>query len=192
VSGDTVLGIHQFAPHVWGTVGQWVSAVGTVSAFTATFYVIRRDASVRREAQASKVAVYRERAEMINPPNDRSRYRVVIHNVSDQPLYDVVLWLVRDGKLVDSVTRDDVVMPDETTSYLAGDETVFEVTDATFRDNSGRVWRRDIEGRLTSIDPRKTWISFYRDFHQPIRWHLQWPIRKSRQTRRSNDEAFTS
>jgi hypothetical protein len=45
-------------PKVWGTVAQWVGSLGTTSAFFATFYVILKDAKVRRQAQASHVAYY--------------------------------------------------------------------------------------------------------------------------------------
>ncbi|MDP9906070.1 hypothetical protein [Arthrobacter bambusae] len=46
------------SPSVWGTVDQWASAVFAGSAFFATFYVIRRDAKLRRMSQARRVVYY--------------------------------------------------------------------------------------------------------------------------------------
>jgi hypothetical protein len=47
-----------FNPDTWGTVADWVGGTGTTLAFLATAYVVWRDAKVRREAQARKVAYY--------------------------------------------------------------------------------------------------------------------------------------
>src|SRR4051794_24467803 len=84
------LSIHHFSPHVWGTVGQWFAAVGTLLAFTAAFYVIVRDARVRERTQASKVALYVVRTprtpEEIEGKH-RTWYDLTVKNLSDEPIY---------------------------------------------------------------------------------------------------------
>lgn len=86
-----------FDPKVWGTVGQWASAIGTTSAFSATFYVIRRDARSRREAQARKVSM-----EVLFRPHDgqlivnegtRGALTLTVHNLSDEAIFDVTVAL---------------------------------------------------------------------------------------------------
>jgi hypothetical protein len=59
----------------WGTVGQWVGGIGTTLAFTATFYVIRRDAKVRRYAQARKIIFYNDMVPSGKRPTDAGHQR---------------------------------------------------------------------------------------------------------------------
>ena len=148
-----------FPPHVWGTVGQWVSAIGTSSAFLATFYVIRRDANERRRSQAKKVAVFVVRTP--RAPDEikgkhRTWYDVTVKNLSEEPIYDVKFVLVDDGgHLVDGVGSYDVLLPDESEMHRSPYSTVlYGVVDVVFRDNGGHIWRRSVQGHLTELGVR--------------------------------------
>ncbi len=189
----------------WGTVGQWVSAVGTSLAFSATFYVIRRDGRVRRQDQARKVAFYVQAVD--RAPDEvqgkhRNWYNVTIKNLSDEPLYDVSHYLVdRKAKAVDVLTGTAVLLPDESFTRRSPYSTAAWGTAAFFRDNSGRIWRREIGGRLTEVSPLqrrfrrtlpglemwpRTWVRELQALRQrraSARWARAWAAaRKARNT----------
>lgn len=145
-----------FPPGEWGTYGQWASAFGTTAAFTATFYVIRRDARVRQVSQARKVTFYTEREEPEKrdvklweamPKKPRHTFFATVKNLSDEPIYDVGIYVCRRGKKVDILASDDVLLP---TSTLKRDSMgwFYGSLDARFRDNSGRTWDRTWDGKL--------------------------------------------
>lgn len=126
-----------FDPTTWGTVGQWASAVFAGSAFFATFYVIQRDAKLRRYARASRVAYYAYR------PEDYFGYKV--KNLSDEPIYEVMIY-EPNGKVLSlrhvimPGDEDGVFYPDR--NYSGPDPQV------QFRDNGGLLWNRDTKGVL--------------------------------------------
>jgi hypothetical protein len=169
-----------FDAQVWGTVGQWVGAIGTTSAFIATFYVIRRDANIRRKSQARKVALYAQSGSI------DGNTTITVSNLSDEPIYDI--WLpyadVIDAEIVDEVIDrvipepekiaeppvaalesrpSDVLLPGASTSEIIprrSDE-IEGLVVVTFRDNSGSRWQKSLDGRLRSTR-----------YRIPIRWRL--------------------
>jgi hypothetical protein len=182
------LGIH-FTSAVWGTVGQWVSAVGTTLAFTATFYVIRRDAKVRRRSQARKVALYMER--LPRAPEEvegkhKTWYDLTVQNLSDEPIYDVRFHMVSGKRLIDTLGGGNVLLPGGTRAHRQGySSIVFGGVDLLFRDNSGYHWRRNVQGHLKERGRLNRWLSkhFYGGI-SPFALFRQ--ARDSVQTRRSN------
>lgn len=142
-------------PSVWGTVGQWVSAIGTTSAFLATFYVIRRDAGERRQSQARKTSLYvvtRERAPSEVQGKYRTWYDLTIKNLSEEPIYDVTFVMTEGKRLIDGVGHKDIVLPDETVEKRNHySNVVFGGVDVVFRDNSGHWWRRNVRGVLMEL-----------------------------------------
>lgn len=159
-----------FQPHVWGTVGQWASAIGTLSAFSATFYVIKRDAKVRRRSQAQKVALYIETVDRQPDEVDGKYdtwYDLTVKNLSEEPIYDVAFWMINDrGQLLDGLGSETVLLPDQTYVQRSGYSNVaFGSVDVLFRDNGGRHWRRNVEGHLTERSRLELWrfAHFYND-----------------------------
>ena len=157
---------------IWGTPAQWASAVGTTLAFTATFYVIRRDAKIRRRTQMSKVALYL--VETPREPADidgkrKNWYYVTVKNFSDEPIYNVTFYMYHWGLsrplIIDGVKT---LWPD---SVLLGGQSDFyrsESSDGTyegyeilvqFRDNSGRWWQRTLNGRAIELGRIHRWAS---------------------------------
>lgn len=149
-----------FNPSIWGTVGQWASAVITGSAFFATFYVIRRDAKVRRYAQARQVAYYtkeNKRSIYEYDQEEEVSHDFMVINLSPEPIYDIM-------QLSDS--KGSVGLLEFRPVLLPGHEHVFQGADYTrvgppilsFRDNSGTVWARSIAGKLHRTGTRKDWF----------------------------------
>lgn len=133
-----------FEPAEWGTFGQWASALGTTAAFSATFYVIRRDSKVRRYSQARKVAYYR-----VDLGKDRGGiWSHTVENLSDEPIYDVELHLVVRGRSRKSLVKAEILTPKDKLPPLLDHA---DAIDAQFRDNSGRLWRRTVDGKLHEI-----------------------------------------
>jgi hypothetical protein len=148
-------------PIVWGTYGQWVSAIGTTLAFSATFFVIRRDAKVRRYAQARKVALYVERTD--REPHEvegkhKAWYTVHLKNLSDEPIYDAMFFMRQNGRRGDNLGGESVIMPGAERLYRSGYSISEGSLDAWFRDNSGKWWDRDLRGALTEKSRFRHWL----------------------------------
>lgn len=140
-----------FNPDTWGTIGQWASALITGSAFFATFYVIRRDAAVRRYAQARKVAYYVKVIEpsKYEPVGTIADLEYIVRNISDEPIYGLA-YFYHPGRRV--VRGQEVVLPGEEVIYRRqGAEDIGREVGTPriwFRDNSGHFWNRSIDGFL--------------------------------------------
>lgn len=140
-----------FPPGEWGTFGQWASALITGAAFSATFYVIRRDAKYRRHEQANKV-IYFERIG-ISLRNDETEYVYTVKNMSDHPIYDVSFYYhktVKPGPPLQAPAR--WVEPGKEAYYgrlsVADDEK--NHPRVSFTDHSGQMWNRTYYGALKS------------------------------------------
>ena len=146
----------EFPPGEWGTYGQWASALITGAAFSATFYVIRRDAKVRRFAQARKVGFYYQAMRPEDRETDYSHpYRLFLRNLSDEPLYDVNFRIYKDDTYLAQYELRPVLLPgDELTTTYDGQPKLKEVA-ANFRDNSGVEWMRTLDGRHKEINNRR-------------------------------------
>jgi hypothetical protein len=142
----------EFPPGEWGTFGQWASALITGAAFTATFYVIRRDAKVRRFAQARKSAFFIKEVPL--PPIRRDGplpHNLFFKNLSDEPLYEVTFYRLEHRRRVSILGECPALLPEGTCkSAHTGTPTVRD-THVEFRDNSGITWVRRLDGRHYEI-----------------------------------------
>lgn len=140
-----------FPPGEWGTYGQWASALITGAAFSATFYVIRRDAKYRRHEQANKV-IYFERIG-ISPHNDKIEYVYTVKNMSDHPIYDVSFYYHK-------ATKSGPPLKAPARWVNAGEEAYYQRVGVAedeqnhprvaFTDHSGQKWNRTYYGTLKS------------------------------------------
>lgn len=133
-----------FDPDTWGTVGQWASALFAGSAFFATFYVIRRDAALRRTSQAPRVVYYFSYFIPGEPMEDRWFH---IRNNSDESIYDVFFY-DHGGRQISQGARQ-VLHPGEETKYRS-----LDVPPISFRDGARVRWLRTIEGDLRTGRPQ--------------------------------------
>lgn len=180
-----------YDPTTWGTVGQWASAVGTTLAFIAAVYVIRRDAKVRRRSQSRKV-VYYEAVSDRETDDIEGKYRrwydATIKNLSDEPIYDVWLFMVseRGRRLIDNLNGVEVLLPGESFHRRSGYSFSFRYVDVIFRDNSGFWWRRSLDGKLEEHTLLRRWAFKYPHLSSPRRFFI-W-LRKRRRSRRIKKE----
>lgn len=175
-----------FDSSVWGTVGDWVTGLGTVSAFGATFYVIRRDAKERRRSQAKKTSLYvitRQRAPEEVEGKHKVWYDLTFKNLSEEPVYDVYFMMVEGKRLIDSLGYEEIVLPGEIRErrYHYSNVT-FGGVDVIFRDNSGKNWRRNVRGFLTERKTTELWT--YRHFPEGI-WQRIKRLASERAVKRS-------
>ena len=151
-------------PLVWGTWAQWASAAGSTAAFGATFYVIRRDAKVRRHAQARKVAFYvarvhRPGADIAGGETPRA-YHYTVENFSDEPIYMAHMYVTKYGKRNHPIAMIDMLLPGQKDHYESTTAalTTALTVDITFRDNSGRWWDRRYTGQLRQTSKLRRWL----------------------------------
>lgn len=146
-----------FNPDTWGTVAEWVGSIGTTLAFLATFIVIRRDAKVRRIAQARRIVYTVETLNLMQltikghePPAlmDKS---YSLTNLSDEPIYDVFFLI--DGANGQIPASKDVVLPGEV--FSAEVETGVKAPIVLFRDNSETAWIRNVNGKIHTYNPKR-------------------------------------
>ncbi|WP_458112268.1 hypothetical protein M1D88_18790 [Arthrobacter sp. R1-13] len=130
-------------PSTWGTAGQWASAVFAGSAF-ATFYVIRRDAKLRRTSHARRIAYYSRYFLPDELMDDRWFH---IRNNSDESVYDVFFY-DHGGRQIEQGARQ-VLHPGEETKYRS-----MEAPRISFRDGAQVRWLRNIDGDLKSGRPK--------------------------------------
>jgi hypothetical protein len=75
-----------------GTLADWVTALGTVGAFWATYGLLRKELEDRRRAQARLVNAWHEYKAYSKRPG-----RVVVKNGSEEPVYDVIASTITAG-----------------------------------------------------------------------------------------------
>jgi len=154
----------------WGTVPDWVAAVGTAGAFIAGGVLIAKELSAQhkqdedaRRAQASLVSAWAtlQTSSFTVPGGPTSKgtgAKVVIRNGSEQPIYNCGASLPSGqafvpGLVPPETTVSDVLpyKPPPGTIPLrsVGGEIAITVT---FRDSNGRMWKRGPEGILESFE----------------------------------------
>jgi hypothetical protein len=153
---STVLGSGVHVTDPWGTIPAWVSAIGSTLAFFSAVYVIRRDARIRRFAQARKINLYATKVTK-HPSTDTQRKHYsaeyVVENRSDETVYDVTLWCMsRSGLSRDVLTGSRMLLPDDKISreWLHRDNQI----ELDFRDNLGQTWARSYNGQLRELNWR--------------------------------------
>jgi hypothetical protein len=150
-----------------GTIPQWLSAIGTTLAFTATFYVIQRDARIRRRSQARRVSFYDEVLER-GRNKDGSKFtksKVCVENLSDETIYDVALHVIRYNDPGQRQGYERVLIPKSQVSLELWARA--PNYDLVFRDASGIRWHRTYDGQLRQLTRLRQSLSpHYRRFHQ--------------------------
>jgi hypothetical protein len=82
----------------WGTVPDWLAAVGILAAFAVALRLLGKELAARREAeedrrreQARQVSVWATEIEQVPPALGSLVFFVVRANRSDEPVYDVLI-----------------------------------------------------------------------------------------------------
>jgi hypothetical protein len=86
----------------YGTLPDWLAALGTVGAFAVTYALLRKEQQARREdqddrrrAQARLIAAWTTRSTpLYDPSSGRGRLEFRIRNGSEEPVYDVLMMMV--------------------------------------------------------------------------------------------------
>lgn len=152
-----------FNPDTWGNVAEWVGSVGTTLAFVATFIVIRRDADVRRRAQARKVVfvydhvnakpILLDKSKLKGPQTifelefDQKERRLAVMNLSDEPIYDVYFRGRRQS--ASFIKGKNILLPNDKFEVVLPAHHPIPVVH--FRDNSGQGWTRAERGMVSPI-----------------------------------------
>jgi hypothetical protein len=130
----------------FGTVPNWIAAIGTTLAFFVTLVVLFLDRGERRRRQASQVAAWLARGE--------THVTLYLANSSDLLVYDVRVDVQFLGQsyperkfplLGPNSELEDITFP------LPGNKEIsnaFLGTQITFTDSAGRRWRRSRNGTL--------------------------------------------
>jgi hypothetical protein len=138
--------------------------------FLATFYVIRKDAKVRRYQQARKIALFVERTEVAGP-DGRPQLRSVVRlrNMSDEPIYDATFFLKDKRKRIDFLITPHVILPQDQTTYDSGERWISDNNlDVWFRDNTGKWWDRTLRGTLKEKTRFRHWLE--------VNFHFGWSL----------------
>lgn len=146
----------------WGTVPDWVAAFGTLAAFAVALRLLFKELEARREYEADR---RRDQARLVAAwtfhPGEEEWFSIVVHNGSDQPIYEVKFTMVQPGSTYAS---------DPIRSPLNGDVVHHELSlippqekfhlplpvfghgpgpiGLSFQDALGRAWVRYPDGRL--------------------------------------------
>lgn len=174
-----------FNPDTWGTVADWVGGTGTTLAFLATAYAITRDAKVRREAQARKVAYYFREVDRA-PEELQGRYTKwwihEVHNLSDKPIYRIQLHeIIRRGYRAPMYERfNELLLPGQSFSIPEPRYPSKSRREMQFLDNSGRIWIRTLRGDLKEARPIVDW------------WHETYGVWRGRKAFREDMDRILS
>ncbi len=142
-------------PLDWGTVADWVGAVGTGGALLSSLYFIRRDkreaAEEARGAQARLVVAWTNETK-----GEASTYNVIGHvrNASSEPVFDVEIQVADEGSS-QNATWSTPGLPMVLPPQAVGEFKLYEVStvrlDLRFTDANGRKWRR-VGGDLKQVE----------------------------------------
>jgi hypothetical protein len=137
-------------------VASWLAAIGTVGAFTVSLRLLALDLAARRVAQASLIAAWLAG----EPDTWRTSPRVRVSNQSDQPVYDLKVFLELAGSQR-SLIHQSLIVPSRKGSQrpfyepeaTLGQKQQTECHGVTveFTDAAGRRWHRGLTGRLHHI-----------------------------------------
>lgn len=147
----------EFNPNTWGTVSSWVSGGATALAFATTTWVLYRDAKVRRECQARKVAYHFQEVNR-EPSEVRGKYTkwwdLEVHNLSDEPIYRIQHHhRVASMRIPMHLRFHEVLLPGQNWTVRRERYPSKSRFDIQFVDNSGRIWVRTLKGDLREFRP---------------------------------------
>jgi hypothetical protein len=150
----------------WGTVPDWLAAIGTLAAFGVALRLLAKELAVRREQeedrrrnQARLVAAWVTLKEV---SETEVRYSVVVRNGSDEPVFDGLCVVVPSATAFEWEVRWLILPPHETKEDdLRLPEKLWRslwdaAIELSFTDAAGRRWIRYPDGRLVERDrPRR-------------------------------------
>jgi hypothetical protein len=171
----------------WGDIPTWISAIGTVAAFSIAFYQIQLERKAR-EALEKKQYEYevRKQAEHVSAWVDHEIANgvhtvIAISNRSNEPIYQVIVSIVAfrgagptyQGNLTNHFRGfASVAPPGEVFLKVDGGYHGMGFrpsVEIAFADRSNRYWVRKGQGELTSIS--KDPASYY-ELTEPLDWQL--------------------
>lgn len=168
----------------WGSVPDWVAAIGTIGSLYAALWLLKQEINDRRRHEA-EAQTQSARAVSAWVQTGQDKYLFAAKNSGEEPVYDCVVY--SDLPIVDPVTKQrGVRMKDEKTPmgepwpyYLdrflgvipPGETSKFEIDSDSveyeyqglpdlwieFTDVSGKHWKRDAGGKIHQITERTPW-----------------------------------
>jgi hypothetical protein len=161
----------------WGTVPDWLAAVGTLAAFAVALRLLAKELAARRQyeedrrrGQARLVAAWTSTPSMSRRLGDKpSMFDVIVRNGSDEPIYAVVLTMLAPTFYRKPPTGPHVGggVAFEAAYGVLGphdEERVTHVVESTspgpvrvtFTDSQGYRWRRHPMGELELLKGQAT------------------------------------
>ena len=142
----------------WGTVPDWLAAVGTVGALGVALVLLAKELRARREASEDRVREHaRYVAAWLDEPPSSSPALLLLHNGGQEPAYEcIVKWTQGGYDEPQQLAAFAVLPPGETLGApvttpafmsLLPPLTIF------FTDARGIRWQRDPGGQLARIAP---------------------------------------
>jgi hypothetical protein len=130
----------------FGTVPDWIAAIGTTLAFFVAFMVFSLDLSERRRRQASQVAIWLERGEDAATLHVRNSSEAPVYNVKAIPYvlngaYEPLVRVAMGPGEEDDTLKVNVPL----NSQIANENLSVE---AFLLDSAGRKWKRRRDGKL--------------------------------------------
>jgi hypothetical protein len=161
----------------WGTVPDWLAAIGTVAAFGVTYRLLRKELAAhrlyeedRRRAQGRLVNAW---LELRWRSNSEAEPWFTVKNASDEPVYQVKITIVPAGSRfaadpeaargqTDMIVGGEYrqLLPQESRQQSIDDvEWTFAtwalVLGLSFTDSRGLRWERSPDGSLTEVTKRR-------------------------------------
>lgn len=156
----------------WGSVPDWLAAVGTLAAFAVALRLLAKELAARREYEGDR---RRAQARLISTwdtfpepdPHDSSVYwfYVVVKNASEEPVYRVSVVMEEPGSIFAETTGSpNARMEFFTVAPGESDRLGFRMPEhrsgrltLSFTDAAGRRWERYPDGRLVELNrpPRR-------------------------------------
>lgn len=130
----------------FGTIPDWIAAIGTTLAFLVAFTVLLLDLKERHRRQASQVAAWFERGESDVILHVVNSSDVPVYNVRIIPqflgqAYDVIIYPLAGPKADYMPLRIPLPGSQQVSNKYLGVQMLFT-------DSSGRQWKRAISGKL--------------------------------------------
>lgn len=133
----------------WGNVPEWIGAIGTVGALLVVASALRHEMQARREdaidRETTQARLISVRSTGGGTDEDGYEYRAEVNNWSDQPIYDVELWMTH----FDAPKTRRLVEPGKTAEFTfrairntPGHPLDDAEPSVTFTDAAGRRWQR--------------------------------------------------
>ena len=164
-----MIAVH-FAPSEWGTVADWVAAIGTTGALLVSAFLLSIEIRARRDRvaderrrQASQVSALIEYAPIMTSAlgSEGDDWQIQVHNSSSEPIYSCVVYVptadefpieVVFGTIPGNDKRSDRLHPN-TAEHLRDLPFPGPVVEVGFVDSRGHGWRRDCFGELKEALP---------------------------------------